>query len=49
MKSQNVVIDYMKEDYKKLSPSDKKIIDEIDRLLKKLSEKGRDFWQVYYS
>ena len=35
-------------DYDNLPNKDKKIIDEIDKLLKKLSEKGRDFWQTYY-
>jgi hypothetical protein len=37
------------DDYKKLSLSDQKIIDEIDRLLKKLSKDGREYWQTYYS
>ena len=37
------------EDYKKLSQKDKRIIDEIDKLLKNLSEDGKDYWQEYYS
>ena len=50
--SKGVIEDYHKrtnDDYKKLPLSDQKIIDEIDRLLKKLSEVGRDYWQTYYS
>lgn len=50
--SKAVVQDYhrrVNEDYKKLLASDKKIIDEIEVLLKKLSEDGRDYWDLYYT
>lgn len=50
--SQQVVEDFHKrtnEDYKKLQVSDRNIIDEIDNLLKRLSEDGRDYWDSYYS
>jgi len=36
-------------DYEALSESDRKVIDKIDNLLRKLSEQGRDYWETYYS
>jgi hypothetical protein len=50
--SKNVIDYYHKranDDYNKLTPKDQKIIDEIDKLIKSLSENGRDYWQTYYS
>lgn len=50
--SKEIIENYHKtadDDYKRLSLPDQKIIDEIDRLLKKLSEDGRDYWGTYYS
>ncbi len=41
--------DSCKNDYKKLPTKDQKIISDIDKLLKKLSEAGRDYWQTYYA
>jgi hypothetical protein len=36
------------DDYKGLPLSDQKLIDKIDRSLKKLSENGRDYWHTYW-
>lgn len=47
----NVINDYHKRtnvDYKKLSNSDKKLIDQIDLCLKNLSRKGKEYWGTYY-
>jgi hypothetical protein len=52
MHSDKVIKDCHKrvnKDYKALSKKDKGIIDNIDALLEKLSEKGRDYWQTYYN
>ena len=50
MKTEKVEDTHMSEnlDYIKLSKEDKKIIKEIDSLLKKLSENGHEYWQTYY-
>ncbi len=47
----DVILDYHKRtnvDYKKLSHSDKKLIDQIDLCLKNLSRKGKEYWGTYY-
>jgi hypothetical protein len=41
--------DTAKTDYDKLPEKDRKTLDEIQKLLKKLSEHGRDYWQTYYN
>ncbi len=40
--------DYGVIDLKSLTDSDRKIIEQIDVLLKQLSEEGREYWMAYY-
>jgi len=36
-------------DYNFLPLKDRKLIDQIEALLKKLSPKGKEYWRTYYS
>jgi len=35
--------------YEDLSDEDKRVLKEIDSLLEQLSNKGQDYWELYYT